>query len=104
MRVKALPRPDRRHSSAGPSAERRREPRCPASGQVRLRPAGLLMDSFAGELVDSSRHGFRARHDRLTLASGQLVDFQFASRSGRACAVWTRIAGGRAETGFRILS
>jgi len=53
--------------------------------------------------VDIASSGFRARHNRLNLTSGQLVDFEFQGRSGLASVVWTRIVDGQAETGFRIL-
>jgi len=60
--------------------------------------------SFTGQLMDVARTGFRAHHDRLSLGSGQLVEFQMARRHGRARAVWTRILDGKAETGFRIVA
>ena len=85
-------------------AERRREVRIEASGTVRLRPSDVLAEPFTGRLLDIAPNGFRARHARLTLATGQLVDFSFADRRGLACAVWTRIENGEAETGFRIVA
>ncbi len=108
MPVKRCPGIDRKpvpapEWSGGRAAERRAEPRGAASGAVRLRPSGVLAGPFVGRLMDTAAHGFRARHDRLTLTSGQLVDFEFGGRSGLACAVWTRIVDGEAETGFRIL-
>ena len=84
-------------------AERRAELRVAGTGEVRLRPSGVLATPFVGHLMDTAAHGFRARHNRLTLTSGQLVDFEFGDRSGLACAAWTRIVDGEAETGFRIL-
>jgi hypothetical protein len=84
-------------------SDRRTEPRNSATGEVRLRQSHLLSGSFVGRLVDVASGGFRARHDRLTLSSGQLVDFQFEGHNGLACVVWTRIVDGEAETGFRIL-
>jgi hypothetical protein len=84
-------------------AERRSEPRLSAHGEVRLRQSGVLAGSFSGKLIDTAAHGFRARHGWLALSSGQLVDFEFEGGSGLACAVWTRIVDGEAETGFRIL-
>jgi len=59
--------------------------------------------SFVGQLIDVSSAGFRVRHARLALASGQVVDFQWAGGSGKALAVWTRILGQEAETGFHIV-
>jgi hypothetical protein len=87
--------------SRGP--ERRSEPRGTASGEVRLRSSDVLAGPFVGRLMDAAAAGFRARHGRLNLPSGELVDFTFDGRSGVACAVWTRIVDGEAETGFRIL-
>ena len=98
------PSPRSKSPRAAGIAERRREPRVKATGDVFLRQCGVLTDPFVGQLVDTARHGFRARHDRLALACGQVVDFQFGGRSGQARAVWTRIEGGKAETGFHILS
>jgi hypothetical protein len=50
-----------------------------------------------------SPHGFRTRHTCLTLGSGDRVDFEFQGRQGAARAMWTRIVGSEAETGFNIL-
>ncbi len=87
-----------------PGNERRAEPRVEADGEVRLRPSDVLAGPFEGRLVDVARSGFRARHNRLNLTSGQLVDFEFGAQRGLACVVWNRIADGEAETGFRIIS
>lgn len=84
-------------------AERRMEPRQPVSGEVRLRQTGLITPPFIGRLVDMSATGFRARHSCLTLGCGSRVDYEFERDSGMACAVWTRIVGEEAETGFRII-
>ena len=84
-------------------AERRNEPRWPAAGEVRLRQDGVLTAPFVGRLMDLADTGFRARHNRLNIASGQVVAFEFAETCGVARAVWTRIVDGEAETGFRIL-
>ncbi len=68
-----------------------------------MRQPGEMAEAFQGDLLDTAATGFRARHGRLSLASGQLVHFEFAGRNGVARAIWTRIIGGQAETGFRIL-
>jgi len=86
-----------------PGSERRNEPRSAATGEIRLRQSDVLSGAFAGRLMDIATGGFRARHGRLTLTSGQLVDFEFDGHCGLACVVWTRIVDGEAETGFRIL-
>ena len=83
--------------------DRRAETRQPARGDIRLRQTGAMTGPFTGHLVDASPHGFRIRHACLTLASGDHVDFEFRGRSGAARAMWTRIVGVEAETGFNIL-
>jgi hypothetical protein len=83
--------------------ERRTEPRYPKSGEVRLWQ-GTPQTVFLGRLLDTASTGFRARHGRLSLASGELVSFFIQGRTGVARAVWTRILDGEAETGFRVLS
>jgi hypothetical protein len=83
--------------------EKRQAPRRRASGKVRLSQANLMMPPLEGRLLDRSDSGFRVRHQHLTMTSGQEVEFEVAGASGRARAVWTRIIGGEAETGFYIL-
>ena len=83
-------------------SERRAEPRYLVAGEVRLWQVSPDA-AFSGHLLDTASTGFRASHGRLSLASGQLVNFFFCGRSGVARAVWTRILDGEAETGFRIL-
>ena len=86
-------------------AERRAEARVlAAEEEVRLRQSSVLAGSFTGRLMDLAAHGFRARHNCLTLRSGELVDFEFHGRKGLASTIWTRIVDGEAETGFRILT
>ena len=86
-----------------PTVDRRTEPRQPAHDEVRMRPAGTLAAPFVGRLIDLSAFGFRAEHPCLTLGSGDQVEFEFGGRTGTARAVWTRIMGRRAESGFSIL-
>lgn len=89
---------------SGNCLERRREPRLPASGPVRLE----LLDSappriMEGRLVDTSAGGFRVAHSYAGLTSGQLVRFELPDRSGCARVAWTRVAGGEVESGFVVL-
>ena len=84
-------------------SDRRRAPRLPAHGCVCLRQAGLAAPPVVGHLVDASASGFRIRHSCLTLVSGDRVEFELGGKSGAAKAVWTRILGSEAETGFMIL-
>lgn len=84
------------------AAERRVKPRLPAAGQVQLRQTQMPDVPFLGRLMDVSETGFRVRHGRFTLGSGELVSFEFPDRRGLACAVWNRIVGKQVETGFQI--
>ena len=87
-----------------PGHERRGEPRLASQGEVRLRQTETNTRPFVGHLMDLASSGFRARHGRLTLAAGQVVDFELGELSGLARVVWTRILDGQAEAAFRILS
>ncbi len=82
--------------------EKRREPRRPAGGAVSFRLADG--STVLGKLLDASAHGFRASHSVQSLASGQDVDFEHSSASGRARVVWNRIASGSVESGFFVLT
>jgi hypothetical protein len=82
--------------------DRRCEPRRPTKGEVYLRESYSPGVQFVGRLVDIADNGFRARHDRFTLGSGDLVDFEFVGHSGIARSMWTRIIANEVETGFRI--
>jgi hypothetical protein len=83
--------------------ERRKEGRRPASGWIELLfedPEPLLV---TGELLESSRQGFRAAHDSSRLLPGAEVEFRSEDRLGRARVIWTRILGGRRTSGFLLL-
>jgi hypothetical protein len=80
---------------------RRKEPRHPAKGKVRLVPHGMAL--IEGRLVDVAASGFRARHSCQALTSGQEVSFARRGARGRARVMWTRIAGGTVESGFLVL-
>lgn len=84
-----------------PVPERRREPRQPASGEVRL------LTPFHGEIVgmlaDVSARGLRVVHAEPSLATGDEIQFRHAAAAGKARVVWTRILPGRIETGLVIL-
>jgi len=86
-----------------PPDDRRSEPRRAVLGEIRLRQNGIMAAAFMGNLLDLSAHGFRIRHSRLTLASGDRVEFEFQGRSGMARAVWNRIVDCEAETGFQVI-
>jgi len=84
--------------------ERRTEIRQPVTGVVKICQRGGALGSFLGQLVDVSATGFRIRHRRLNLASGQIVDFQWDETQGQARTIWTRILGAEAESGFHIVA
>ena len=85
-------------------ADRRAEPRRPASGQVELRPEWFASTtSISGQMLDIHSGGFRARHSFQALVSGHIVEFAYGRQRGRARVVWTRILGDQVESGFMIL-
>ena len=96
-------RTERQATQPIPLEDRRAAERLDVTGEVRLRQTRVIAAWFLGSLVDVSETGFRSRHERLGLESGERVDFEFQGRSGMARAVWTRIVGSEAETGFNIL-
>ena len=83
--------------------ERRAAPRRAAQGPVKLHIESGPEPALTGELVDIAAGGFRARHRFPGLRPGETVLFERRAGSGRACVVWTRIAGEEVESGFRIL-
>ena len=83
--------------------ERRAAPRHKAQGVVTLHPRNCAGEAIAGRLVDISRSGFRALHHAQALTAGQDVEFEIGERPGSARVIWTRISGGRVESGFLIL-
>jgi len=64
--------------------------------------ADPLPVTISGQLLDTSRSGFRAAHQCPSLHTGMEVSFEHASASGNARVAWTRIAGNAVETGFVI--
>jgi hypothetical protein len=91
------------HSNPSEPEEKRAEPRRQARGTVMLHPRTDAGAAIAGRLIDISRSGFRARHREQALLPGQEVEFEIAGLPGSARVIWTRIAGGRVESGFLIL-
>ena len=85
-------------------AERRTEPRRPASGHVQICPGGFPAISIPGEMVDINGSGFRARHSFQALGSGSIVEFAYGGVQGRARVVWTRILTDHVKSEFLILS
>ncbi len=84
-------------------AERRVEPRLPADGEVILALSGPVPRMISGQLLDTSRSGFRASHSSPLLETGSRVQFRYERSSGVARVCWNRASDGRWETGFLIL-
>ena len=83
--------------------EKRREPRQAVHGELTLQWEGGPSSPIEGDLVDISRHGFRASHRHTSLVTGQEVHFEHSTGRGRARVVWTRIHGGSVESGFLVV-
>ena len=84
--------------------EKRREPRRPGRGAVRISWENPRPYEVEGRLRDYSPSGFRMRHASHDLTAGQLVEFMHFSGKGRARVVWNRITGEEVETGFLVVS
>jgi len=95
---------EERAAREGSAAERRAEPRLPAKGEVFLALGGPVPRTISGQLLDTSRSGFRAAHSSPLLETGSRVQFRYDRSAGVARVCWNRASGGRWETGFLILS
>lgn len=84
-------------------AERRKDQRFPASGELWLILDGPGALEIEGRLIDLSRGGFRAAHGYAGMAAGREVRFRHAGGEGKARVVWNRILAGSVESGFLIL-
>ena len=76
----------------------------PAQGEVILALGGPVPRMISGQLLDTSRSGFRAAHSSPLLETGSRVQFRYQADAGVARVCWNRSSGGRWETGFLILS
>jgi hypothetical protein len=85
-----------------PGAEKRREVRRPAEGNVLIQWTNPRSQEVEGRLVDVSASGFRMAHGCSLLAAGQYVEFAHPEAKGRARVVWTRIVSGAVESGFVV--
>ena len=90
-------------TKAAAVADRRRETRRRADGEVWMALEGLEAIEFRGRLLDSSAGGFRAIHQHATLRTGNEVRFRHPDGEGRARVMWNRILPQRVESGFLIL-
>jgi hypothetical protein len=84
--------------------EKRKEPRRPADGQVRVWFTIPRPFEIQGRLVDVSDSGFRMAHEYPALETGQVVEFSHLESSGRARVMWTRISNARVESGFLVVA
>lgn len=82
---------------------RRSEERFAAEGQVMLSLDEPVHQEITGKLIDYSRSGFRAVHERSDLHTGQLVRFRHIVASGTAQVIWNRILPGQVESGFLVV-
>jgi hypothetical protein len=82
--------------------ERRSEPRQTAEGRVWLSGGWPLDSEFSGSLLDVSAHGFRVRHARRDLSTGEEIIFRYPGRAGVAKVIWSRILSQHMESGFLI--
>jgi len=83
-------------------AQRRKEPRAPTVGEVRLWLGTFQPIEIRGRLVDVSSSGFRVVHHHAALCAGQEVRFSHIF-AGRARVAWNRVLPHQVESGFFIL-
>jgi hypothetical protein len=78
--------------------ERRREPRRPAEGVVKL----TLSDgtTFTATLLDQSASGFRAQYSSAGVRSGTEVTVDTGSQTFQARVAWTVTVEGNNQSGF----
>ena len=83
--------------------EFRREPRIYCDGQVALAIESSSNPEATARMLDVSKTGFRAAHNRADLKPGTMVRFQHQLFVGQAKVVWTHPHAGRLESGFLII-
>lgn len=83
--------------------ERRKEPRIPATGEVRLLIGGPQNLSIPGKILDVSLHGMRVEHMYAALASGTMLQLESGTTTYTARVVWSRIRNDGVESGFYLL-
>lgn len=89
--------------SSSATAERRRQPRHPAEGDVVLifsEPAQLEVPA---KIIDQSARGFRVAHAYKALSPGQKAQLRAGTKVMQVQVMWTRIARERVECGLLIL-
>ena len=83
-------------------ADKRCEPRRPASGKVQLRFENGR-DDVEVDLMDISASGFRASHCHGSLPLGANAAFRHPEAAGKARVVWNWMHPDHMETGFVII-
>lgn len=83
-------------------ADQRHEARRPGKGSVVVRWSSPGGQKIEGKLIDVSDSGFRMSHECSSLTAGLFVEFAHFEANGRARVVWTRIVGGKVESGFVV--
>ena len=83
--------------------EFRREPRINCDGQVILDIEQAAVPEATARMLDVSKTGFRAAHNRPDLRPGTYVRFHHQLFVGQAKVVWTHPRAGRLESGFLIV-
>jgi len=84
-------------------AERRREPRRSASGEVHLKFENQPRSEVQVDLMDVSASGFRASHRHGLLPLGANAAFRHREATGVARVVWNWMQPDHVETGFVII-
>lgn len=84
--------------------DRRKEPRYPSSGRVEMTIPDLADDVIGGELIETSRNGFRIAHESNELSPGLEVALRHGATEYRVKVVWTHVLEGRRVSGFLVLS
>jgi len=84
-------------------ADRRREPRRPASGRVQLKFENEPPGEVQVELMDVSASGFRASHRHGALPLGTNAAFRHPEAAGTARVVWNWMQPDHDETGFVVI-
>jgi hypothetical protein len=83
--------------------ERRRWPRSPASGLVKIVFEDPMPTTVEAELQETSARGFRISHNSQRLVAGLEVRLERDGAPQRARVLWTHIADGRRVSGCLVL-
>lgn len=98
MKAKPIRKPD-----SALVDDRRREPRFPAAGSVRLYSGQFGILRLEGHLLDESESGFRLLHADPSLPRDESFRFEAAHFRGHARVAWNRIVSStHVESGFYI--